>query len=255
MTKTIDESLDRIAGSNLETSAVEEERQINQEMQLSEAKDKMEKVMESFYIFLPHLKGQIDFCQQYGQILVGKYSKNLAGGYLSIEARGSKFKSLWGNSYTLNLHFKFKAQEFPIRQNDPLVTLGIPEAEGKEKNTKVTLHLKKSISYTNKLSSTIKKVRLPELVEIVATAYQESSNTGMEIFQLEVAENYGPLNYKMMLPYVFSAIPDLTVNAAHRLNELMNKRKEAVTANTEYIKELKAPDLEEAIELLNQKKP
>ncbi|MEK6809181.1 MAG: hypothetical protein AABY40_00750 [Nanoarchaeota archaeon] len=58
----------------------------------------------------------------------------------------------------------------------------------------------------------------------------------------------------MLLPYVISAVPSLTVDAADRINAQVRKRKEVAVQNTDKISGLKVPDLEEAIGLLAQNK-
>ncbi len=256
MSQSIDKSIEELTRLNVDTSGLEDQRQIDGESMGYEARGRIEEAVNSFLIFLPHLKKQIDLAYLYGKHFKGFHTAEHGGGKLYLYADGSKSeKSIipWRNQYHLQLYFAFEMDDkgkYIFQYYYPSVRFVIPKDDGKDKKTKISLYPDNSTEKKNMV-----KVPFHRLVDLVLEGYQEASDSGIQLF----SQNFGwghksMATYKMLLPYALSAIPELTVSAAHILNKIVTNIKDATALNASNIGKLKIPDLEEAISLLAKEK-
>lgn len=266
MTTSLEEAIERTTALNLDISEDEKQRQSTDESLYNEVRSKMEEAVGSFLVFLPHLKHQIDFAHRCGEIFQGGiyYPKGKEGKF-NLYARGYAEESFLSrkNSYNLQVYFGFYKGGYVMDYTyyHPSIRLLIPSDVKKEKKMKVIFYEGGEIDYENKVKDkSFMKIRLAQLADVVVEGYKEASALNMpEVFSKDfgmraATSREGRCIYKILLPYVLSAIPDLTIGAANLLSSSIKKRKETADGNSAKISGLKTPDLEEVVGLLNKLK-
>ena len=87
-TKSIDTMLEEIAKLNVDTVEMHNRPTPHPQPLSYEAKEKVEEIIASFRIFLPHVKKQIDFAKSLGYDFEGKCLERLEDNHFWVYAKG-----------------------------------------------------------------------------------------------------------------------------------------------------------------------
>ncbi|MEK6809180.1 MAG: hypothetical protein AABY40_00745 [Nanoarchaeota archaeon] len=200
MEESIDKAIAEITDLNLRTSQIESGRQDTEESLQSEAKTKLEEVVSSFRVFLPHLKNQIDFASAQGVIFFGDLSRDYGDGKLFLYAYGDHPKKSifsWNDHYNLQIYFAFSLSSDRFNHykkdkasSDFSINFSIPKDATKDHKIKaeLTVGANNDALYVERY---VMEFPLTKLGEVVSEGYQEASVSKMQLFSKKLVSGFG----------------------------------------------------------------